>query len=94
MHFLTELQEYLKEHGTIYTVRRFRYDKDTELVFIPGVGGCRRQFILEDIIKYDLKDYYTNSGFETLDDWWNKIVDINPGLPPLHLYKVEVIRKL
>lgn len=95
MTFLPELQTFLKGNGKIYTVRKYLYDKNVELVFIPGVGGCRRELVLEDIIQWDLKDYYAESGFNSVEDWWDKIIEINHGIPDkLHLYKVEVVRRL
>lgn len=97
MRFLPSLQEYLKKNGVIYTVRRFFYDPKNNLVFIPGVGACKRQLIDTDgVTKEKLLPYWSQSGFKSVDDWWNKIMDINPttSTNQLFLYKVDVIRRL
>lgn len=94
MHFLPELQRYLLGNNFIYTVRRFRYRDEDTTVFIPGVGSCHRELIKEGVVQEDLIRYYGSSGFVTLEDWWNKIVLINPNLPKLYLYYVSVLRRL
>lgn len=94
MHFLPKLQTYLLENDFIYTVRRFKYSEDNSTVFIPGVGACHRELIKENVVENDLVPYSGSSSFETLQDWWNKIVSLNPGMPRLYLYYVGLIRRL
>lgn len=95
MTFFPFLQEYLNQNGLIYTVRRFLYDPPDCMVYIPGVGGCKRQLVKVGMGVDDLENYYTNSGFSTKEDWWKKILDINKRSsikPTLYLYKIEKVR--
>ena len=96
MHFLPVLQKYLKSEHTIYTVRRFLYSENNALVFIKGVGGCRRLLVMQDVKKDQLVPYYSKSGFTTLEDWWSKIKEINAAYPKekLHLYKITTVTEL
>ena len=94
MHFLPFLQEYLLKNNFIYTVRRFKYAPGHGVVFIPGVGACHRELIKCNITKEDLVPHSGSSGFPTVEDWWNKIVKINPNLPVLYLYYVSIVRRL
>jgi len=94
MHFMPSLREYLLRNNFVYTVRKYRYTPSQGMVFIPGVGGCHRELVKENVTKGDLVSYSGSSGFATVDDWWDMIVKINPRLPDLHLYYVSVVRRL
>ena len=99
MHFLDFLQVYLNENKEIYTVRRFLYEPDNKMVFIPGVGACRRTLVgallnnSEDAEEL-LTIYAPKSGLGTFEAWWNKIQMINRKhpTPSLYLYKIVKVR--
>lgn len=91
MRFLLELKEFLKKNSRIYTVRKYRYNPTSGLVLVIGVGKCSRTLVKEGVTKKDLDAYYHESGFETVDDWWAKIVHFIPGMDTKYLYKVEVL---
>lgn len=94
MAFMPRLTDYLNSTGLIYTVRKYKM-KDA-LVSINSVGSCTRKYTGDITIKEDLNYFYTRSGFNTVEDWWNTIEEINHWLPtkekPMYLYKVEKIR--
>jgi len=94
MYFMDFLRDYLNTNLTIYTVRRFFYDPPEGMVFIPGVGGCHRDLLKEDVGIYDLESYYKESGFKTKEAWWSKIKEINKSHPDskLYLYKIVKVR--
>ncbi len=94
MRFLSFLQAYLLSNDSIYTVRRYKYNPSQEAIFVPGIGGCHRELVREDVTKEDLIQYSGSSGFTTVDGWWDMIVKINPQLPKLYLYYVCVVRRL
>jgi len=87
MNFLPELKRFLRTHRVIYSVRSY-YLPVLGLVDIPGVGRCRRYYISEIRSKSELQEYVHRSGFESVEDWWKKIVGFNKT-GPRHLYKVE-----
>jgi len=89
MSFLPQLKYYLKGMGIIYTVRK--YKMTDALVDVVDVGKCHRIPVEEIHSKEDLLPYVKQSGFASLDDWWNKIKEFIPnGNDPMYLYKVEV----
>lgn len=90
MQFIPELRKYLREHRTIYTVRK--YDMSSALVLVNDVGPCRRIPISELDAQEDLKPYVAESGFSSTFDWWTKIKEINPRTKVFYLYKVEVMK--
>ncbi len=98
MSFMPLLQAYLLSNSYVYTVRKYRYSPSQGAVFVPGVGGCYRKLVKEDVTKEDLVQYSSNSGFTTVDNWWGRIVmrhtKINPRLPKLYLYHVSILRRL
>ena len=94
MSFMPRLQEYLLLNNFVYTVRKYEYDPKRSNVFTPGVGACHRELIKANIVREDLAPYSGSSGFQSLDDWWDMIVKINPRLPELYLYYVSIIRRL
>jgi hypothetical protein len=90
MRFLPELKDFLKANGKIYTVRKYKYSDG--LVLVMGVGKCRRTLVQKGITKKCLVDYYPNSGFPTVEDWWAKIVRFIPNeWDTKYLYMVEVV---
>jgi len=93
MSFMPTLKEYLLRSNYIYTVRSFLYDDKPGNVIVLGVGACHRELVKEGIHKSDLWDYFSKSGFSSVDAWWDKIVEINPTIPKLYLYRVEIKRR-
>lgn len=90
MQFFPELSGYLREHGVIYTVRK--YDMDLRLVEAEGAGLCKRIPLGEVKDTEDLREYADESGFDTLEDWVKKIKSMIPKGSPWYLYKVEVVQ--
>lgn len=87
MSFLPQLRAFLKSRGVIYTVRKYRLpDGDVEVL---DVGKCRRTFV-GVVTKDDLAPYVGDSGFYSVESWWQKIKFFVPGDDTLYLYKVEV----
>ena len=92
MSFMPELRDYLKEHGVIYTVRK--YKMSPAIVEIEGIGECKRLPLGTITCVDDLKDYYKESGFQTLEAWWAKIKYFIPRVEtPKYLYRVEALDK-
>ena len=87
MKFLPELRDFLRGHGTIYTVRG--YDMRRAGVVVEGVGPCRRIPIGRVATREELGPYVHLSGFSSLGDWCDKINEFCYG--DKWLYKVEVI---
>ena len=89
MKFLPELRDFLREHGTIYTVRG--YDMRRAGVVVAGVGPCRRIPMGRVVVRDSLRLYVGLSGFSNLEDWCDKINEfVTPG-QAVWLYRVEVI---
>ena len=89
MQFMPQLKAYLKEHGLIYTVRK--YSMSYAEVDIDGML-CKRIPLGKIESKEDLEPYAKESGLDTVEAWWKKIKEINPGVKDLWLYKVERIQ--
>ena len=96
MTFLEELEDFLNEHKEIYSVRRFLYEANIRVVYIPDVGGCKRELIGEVKSAAELMPYYSKSGFDSVVAWWSKIKEINRNHmgngDKLYLYHIEKIR--
>lgn len=89
MTFFPFLKDYLKKEGTIYTVRPYR--SNTEFVFVPDLGVCKRRFVKEIHTVEDLDPFFRQSGFELLGDWWGKVLDLYSWPDKQkYLYKVDV----
>ncbi len=91
MKFLPKLKEFLATNRRIYTVRK--YNVDTTLVRIEGVGLCRRTALGEVDISTALLPFYKESGFSTLSSWLSRIRRLNPEAEEFYLYRVEVLRE-
>ena len=84
------LKTFLKEHGEIYTVRRFNYR--TRLCDVEGVGRCDRRLIRRVTAPIDLDPYVALSGFSSRLDWWTAIRRfVVPG-EAMFLFKVVIKR--
>lgn len=90
MQFYPELKEFLLKNNLIYTVRK--YDMDSRLVSIDGVGVCKRIALGPIDINEELILYYKDSGFDSIESWRAKIKEINPKVKNFFLYRVEVLK--
>jgi len=90
MSFLPGLKFYLKGMGIIYTVRK--YQMSEAIVEVEDLGKCKRIPVGVVGGKQDLIPYVKYSGFNSLEDWWNKIKFFIPGNDTMYLYRVEVIK--
>lgn len=88
MKFLPVLQQFLNTYETIYTVRKYRMTD--EAVVVVNVGTCQRAYV-DTVLKGDLKPYVEESGFGSLEAWWNKIQAF-AGSGPYYLYRVTKLR--
>jgi len=97
MHFLPELEEFLQDHGEIYTVRKYLYPIKVCLVYInDSWESYKRRYIKEIHDIKDLEPYASLSGLETAGAWWSKIRFINRGLVPsperpMYLYHITAL---
>lgn len=91
MRFVDFLIDFLQEKKEIYTVRRLYYGKAPEVVYVEGVGGCKRVLVKEVRKEEELEPYVALSGFDSLDSWVRKIKEFNPSPGNLYLYHLEVI---
>lgn len=90
MSFLSNLKTFLREHGEIYTVRRYNYQ--TRQCDVEGVGCCNRRLIMRVSSPKDLDPYIPLSGFQTRRDWWSMIQRfVKPG-DDMFLFKVVIKR--
>ncbi len=86
---MPQLSDFLKKNRRIYTVRK--YEMSFSLVEVSGVGLCKRLPLGVINTKNDLYPYVAESGFSSLDDWWNKICEFIPGKKlRKYIYQVEV----
>lgn len=90
MQFMPELQDFLKDNGRIYTVRKFKMN--TRLVTIETGENCKRTFLKQIATKEELKPYVKESGFDNLRDWWSKVRYHIPPQGPFYLYQVDLIK--
>lgn len=85
----------LVDEGEVFTVRKWKsnglkqqvFGKD---VYVRNVGQCIKWCLFEIRKKEDLRDYLEDSGFRTLDEWWDKIIDFC-GNGEKWLYRVKLI---
>ena len=78
----------LNDVGIVFTVRK--YELKDEVVFVEGIGKCKRSLVGEISKVRDLKEYWKLSGFEKLGDWVDVIKRMY-GSKRKFLYCVEVI---
>ncbi len=67
------VKECLKKKGKVFTVRSYCLDNDN--VFVDGVGWCRRIRGFEVTKKEDIRKFVKLSGFNSVDEWWDKILE-------------------
>ena len=80
------VRECLVNNGVVYTVRG--YNMSDCFVYADDIGECYREKLFEVEGKWDLKLFVDKSGFESVDDWWNKIMDFTHG-KRIWMYRVE-----
>ena len=89
MRFLPKLLDFLNQHGTIYTVRRYKYL--TTEVYVEGVGRCKLSLIRCVSNRDELAYYVVGSGFDSVDEWWAAIRKFIPMRgADMWLFKVVV----
>lgn len=92
MAFMPQLRLYLRGMEKIYTVRKYKMAEAE--VEVEDVGVCKRVPLGQISSKEELEPYFKDSGFFTLDGWWDKINDFISSGEPKYLYRVEVIEKI
>ena len=89
---MPKLGKFLRENGVIYTVRK--YKMADKIVDAEWVGYCKRTYLGKVKDFKDLEPFVKESGFETVEDWWEKIKEFIPSKKDsMYLYKVERIRR-
>lgn len=92
MSFMPQLRDFLRSHGLIYTVRKYRMSEAD--VKVEGVGTCHRKPCGTIDKESDLIPFVELSGFQTTQDWWNKIEHFIPNSSDAkYLYKVTIITR-
>jgi hypothetical protein len=71
------VKECLKVKGKVFSVRSYCLENCE--VFVEGVGICRRIRGFEVKRKEELERFVKLSGFESVDEWWNKICEFCGG---------------
>ena len=65
------VRDCLLNNKVVFTVRSYLYDnKESEFD-----GGKIKRFLIREVdCKEDLSDFVKLSGFDSVDEWWDKIV--------------------
>lgn len=84
------VKERLKR-GNVVSVRG--YDMKNRLIWVDGVGKCWRKKVKVVRSKEDLEEYLDRSGFNSVDEWWERIVWYCRG-DKKWMYEVRVVKKL
>ena len=95
MHFMPKLTEFLRNNGTIYTMREYKYS--TKEAMVPSIGKVKRTLInVFENINFDpskLNDYVPLSGFNTTEEWIKVLNSFIRGRDvSIFLYKVEIVK--
>lgn len=90
MDFLPRLKDYLRDHGLIYTVRKYKYDSST--CEVEGVGLCKRELVKQITELSELKPYVSQSGFSTMAGWSVRIRGFINSHAEMYLYRVVVLK--
>lgn len=85
-------RDYLLKHGRLYTLRTYRMKRP--ITFRFGLNGrmYARGYIDGPVGKEDLECYVSESGFDSIDDWWHAAQVFAKGAP-LHLYLVKSVEE-
>ena len=90
MSFMPILKNFLRDHGVVYTVRKYKMVE--KVVEVEGIGECRRIPLGSISKKEELLPYVELSGFDSVEAWWDKIRYFVPDVDStLYLYKVELV---
>ena len=89
-----QAREHLLKNGFVYTLRQerkagreqVRKSKNKGWFPFEILGFADVTFVKKIENPYDLKDYFTQSGFKTIDNWITEAKDSR------FLYKVEMIK--
>jgi hypothetical protein len=86
------VRECLLRQGRVFTVRSYLVEgRFGRIVAVDGIGLCWRELVGQVNCKDDLAKFVEFSGFTSVDDWWNKVVQFC-GSKDKWLYKVCVYR--
>ena len=89
---LKEEQCKLEQTGLVLTVRSYKSDGDTDEVWVENVGTCERRNLGEIESLQDLEIVSNHSGFDTFDDWIEKINDFkSKSADERYLYSIRKI---
>lgn len=83
----------LVENKEVFTVRKYKSYGLVSAVKVEDIGMCRKEFIKIITDKKELLDYVKLSGFESLDDWFNKIRMFISENETMYLYRVIINKK-
>ncbi len=67
------VKECLVNNGRVFTVRSWESYCQESYVDVDGVGKCRKIRISKVSQKEDIAPYVRLSGFDSVDEWWNKV---------------------
>lgn len=82
------VRECLRREGRVFTVRSYCLEgRFYRFVTVDGIGLCWRELVCQVTCKEDLLKFVHLSGFNSVDEWWNKIVSFC-GDKQKWLYKV------
>jgi len=81
--------ECLKINGEVFTVREWETKNKFSVVPVNNIGDCIKEKICQVNSILDLEPYVRLSGFNSLAEWWNKIVEF--GAQNGWLYRVSIL---
>lgn len=83
------VKHYLEMYGIVFTIRGYFIKKDSE-VFVEGLGLYKRELIKEINHISEIKEYFLESGFSSVNIWWDIVQKMYKDKPK-YLYKVSKI---
>lgn len=94
--------ECLKRHSQVYTVRSWESKEEISVVNVKDVGFCTKEKICKVTDMRDLVTYVHHSGFQSAEEWWNKITEFkatdgwlyNVKLHPEEVFFKDVCQKV
>ncbi len=91
MAFMPFLVDFINTHKYVYTIRKYLYTRQCELVSVEGVGVCKRTLVCRVYDETGLRDFMSFSGFNTTTEWLEAVRHFVKSNEPMFLYKVEVV---
>lgn len=82
------VRECLIKNKVVFTVRRWKSYNVKEFINVDGVGVCVKERVREVHGIQDIKEFVGLSGFERVEDWWEKVKMF--GACDGWLYRVEL----